>query len=625
MKTIIIIIICFWPQAQAIIGYDCTDPSSEIVAVSLMTEPECRKTNNSIDTDDVLVQVLQRKKFDHVQYTQCLVSYHVVITHCRPHWWNSNMHAISYNYIVPITKERCKEMHSYLKYHDPMFTGLFLNIINDRADYSGTIVGNNHEGACKGGTFTAHKQNIGKFEDVHVSINIDVRINRGKASLDLKQKKISLESGAHAPYDDEQLFDSIFGHTFWNTDIDPADCESNMFIIWQGTATKTRERLIDNSTRTSYVVANKNEERSFFLEAFHNTYICGEKVFTTQAIPIFIVESNNGIFSNKLQKDLNARNFDGELFLSLKISHLAYNIGDQITELYNLWQYENCLIRSKILMNSLALARVEPQLWAVSTFGLGYHGTIRSEAIFVQRCLASNISHRSTPECFNELPITFDEKPMFMTPRSRLIVSNGEQIPCSSILGNKYKLDNHWYERINGQLIRTKPPIDLSHSPTIKWKYSTLSDIANSGIYNKEEIDQFKSVLYAPLNLQAQVSNFMGSLTGEHDLPSHMSISNVFTMDDFNRICKEIQTSVWNKLMFYMHKLGDWVSCLIGIMIVFKIIKFIANTIMNVLVISHVFGCSPKIVFAIWDHLVNITLHKQSNKTKKTNDDQENA
>lgn len=262
------------------------------------------------------------------------------------------MFSTSYSHVVPLSKEKCRSMHLNLLYHDPQFPGITVNIVNNKGEFSGTGAGSNKEGKCTGTTFTTHKSNIGVLEDVHVHITINVEINEGTASLNIKNKQLTFESNYHSQFDDLESFEPTNGFTFWQKEPTDDDCKNKkFFVVYEDFVTKTIEKLSNNKTRILYIIHNEEEGREFLLERLSNTSICGEVTYETQSASLYIIESTNGAFNNKMEKNINPRNFDNNLFLSMKISHLSYNTGQQLNELYTDLMYEKCITDRKVALN----------------------------------------------------------------------------------------------------------------------------------------------------------------------------------------------------------------------------------------------------------------------------------
>ena len=200
-----------------------------------------------------------------------------------------------------------------------------------------------------------------------------------------------------------------------------------------------------------------------------------------------------------------------------------------------------------------------------------------------------------------------------MTSQSRILIDTGEQIECSNILTNFYQLNNIWYYRIHGQLVRAQEPIEVEMKPTTEWSYQPMKKLTDNGIYSKTEVESYHKVVFQPLNLPVETNNFINRMRVNEISSPHLSITRAFSVGDFEKLRKELQTSIWDTLKGTATNIGDITSFLIGIFFIFKIVKFIANTIINGMIIGYAFGaCNYRIFFSCWDHMISLFLHKEN-------------
>jgi hypothetical protein len=612
--------------AQALIAYDCSAEESKFSVVSLISEPVCSRTSTNIKEETTKIQVLQSKKYDTVPYFQCLVTYDIVATHCAT-WFGDNLLATQYSHVMEISREKCKQMHVQRDYSDPQFPGIHVSLAGRKGEYVGYVVGSNEDNSCKGSVFHSHKRNIGVLRNVAVHAQIHVKLSTGLGSVELKTDEIVLTTGVRAIFSEMSTFDFQNGNTFWTTLVREENCLTDqVFVVYQGIAVKLTDKLADNSTRIVYVVKIVGEDRDFLIEAKSNITICGGPAFTTPSANLFVVESPNGLFMKKMANKLDARNLDMQLMASLKISHLAHDVGRQLSELYSDLMFEKCLTDSKVILNMLALAKIDPKDWGYLFFKQpGYVGTVRSEVIYLQQCSAVNVTHRESMDCYQELPVTYGGKARFMTPRSRVLVDIGTKVECSNTLHNMYKINDAWYIRAKGVLISTKEPFEVSLKPTTSWEYKPLDNL-DGGLYSSEQVESFHKVIFAPLNQPAEVQNLVNVMNGNfgHDENS-VKPHRMFSAEDWNEFRENLQQSLWEFIKKTATSIGDMASFLIGLFFIIKGIKLIANTIINGFIITYAFGFfNYRILFSCWSHMVSLFLH-HDNIVRERNEDVEMA
>lgn len=605
--------------AAALIAYDCTSQASKYTTVSLVSEPICTRKTHDIKTSKVTAQVLQRKTFDNVKTTQCLVTIDILATHCGS-FFGKNMVAAKFNQVMQLTRAQCEKMHNEGVFSDPIFPDKTFYIHNSRGDFHGSVIGSNKDGKCIGGSFNPRRHDISPLEDVHVLAQIQIILNEETATLDKSDNSLIFSSGYRSKYHYFQAFDPAHGNTFWKNDIAEESCSSrDVFVVFEGSLTKTEEKLHNNKTKTLFLVPDFEHDRDFLFEAKGNTSICGELAFTTQSVSLFIVESSNGIFKNKQNTATNIRNLDQELMINMKISHLTFTTGAQMQELYATLAYDQCLIEANVIINKLSIAKLDAKNFGFAFFKApGYLGTVRSEVIYLQECEPTNVTHRPTPECYQELPIWHNDEPKFMTPKSRLIVEHGEQLDCDPIMNNLYKIDSIWYNRINGQLVRSQTPIELTLKPSSEWTYTFDDKLAFAGIYNEKDVETWKKGIKHPLNTPAELNNFMRGMKGDGEFPDHLSVIDSISEKDAIKMKAKTETTIWQKILG-----SDTIIAMIFItscitLYVTGIIGSISNAIINMMIIQRVYGWfNFRMLFCCWDHIIGLLLHRRRNKDRR--------
>lgn len=608
-----IIVFALAKRGQTIIAYDCDNLNSKFTAISLTSSPNCTRKSDVLPIEKVAVQVLQRKSFDTSVVTSCLLTFETIITKCGG-FFSSNMLVTKTTRVQELTKEACTAIHTHLLYIDPAFPQIQINVRNGEGSFVGSIVGSNQDGKCKGGTFSCPRGGCENMEDVHVLVDVNIKISKETASVSLKDRKLSFPSGYSVEFDAGKAFDPIFGSSFWEVLPTTDECQDRIFVVYEGTASKIQTKEGRNRTKTLYFIEDDNDNREFLIEATAQTTLCGQTSWKTQSLLLFIVESSNQVFKHKIDKSINPLNFNQNLFLSMKISQLNYHVGMQMNDLYQNILYEMCLSNKKIIDNVLSLAVLSPREFAYSFFKLpGLLSFIRSDVLYIASCTPVNVTHRVTKSCTSELPVYYINKEKFISPRSRILVDTGEIVPCSVVAPNTYQIEGNWFHRINGDLILAKQPEILTVKPASDWFYKSLDSIVNSGLYSEENIQSYHKVVTSNLNLKAQTANLINYIAA----PSGFSITRAFSLEDFDVLREKIQLSVWGKVKGYAFSIGNITSIGIGLLLIIKIIKFIANTVLNCIIVNYAFGlCSTKIFLAFWNHFLNLALHNHNIKEK---------
>lgn len=235
------LLLMFFASASALIAYDCNYPDSGFTTLSLMSNPVCERKSFKLSSTQVTSQIVQYKNYDSVKYFQCLVIYDVLVTRCGS-WFNDNLAVTSYSHVLQISNQQCSDLHNFRNYNDPQFPHIHIKLNNDKGEFLGSVVGSNDNGDCVGSTFYSHKPSVGKIDNVHVHIQMKIKINRAIGNLNLNSNILTLKSGYQEDFNKLQMFDPINGNTFWTTSIDDKLCsQKKLFVVFEGLLTKSVE------------------------------------------------------------------------------------------------------------------------------------------------------------------------------------------------------------------------------------------------------------------------------------------------------------------------------------------------------------------------------------------------
>lgn len=92
----------------------------------------------------------------------------------------------------------------------------------------------------------------------------------------------------------------------------------------------------------------------------------------------------------------------------------------------------------------MSIASLSPIEFAyVHTKEPGYTATAMGEVINLIKCQPVEVKIRNVlTQCYNELPITYLDKPAYMTPKNHLFQYIGTEVTCSGISAPSYFINN---------------------------------------------------------------------------------------------------------------------------------------------------------------------------------------
>ena len=106
-----------------------------------------------------------------------------------------------------------------------------------------------------------------------------------------------------------------------------------------------------------------------------------------------------------------------------------------MTRLYRDVIEKQCELERKVLANSLSIATISPDLLAYQIMrGPGYISLLAGEVVHVLKCVQVEVKVRPTEECYQELPVFWEEKPRFLSPRTHILREFGTKAICDSMI-----------------------------------------------------------------------------------------------------------------------------------------------------------------------------------------------
>lgn len=169
---------------------------------------------------------------------------------------------------------------------------------------------------------------------------------------------------------------------------------------------------------------------------------------------------------------------------------LESHIQHQLERLYDALYKDICEIDRKILGTQLILAKIYPNDFAADLMRQdGYTAVVAGEVIYLVQCKPVYVVLASSDKCFHEIPVYYKNETLFMTPMTRILQSEGNQIECSAFLAHKYKFGTQWYT-IDGKIRETPAPETLKSSLKSNWTYAYIPDLMRSGIYTRDQLEQ---------------------------------------------------------------------------------------------------------------------------------------
>ncbi|KOC58954.1 hypothetical protein WH47_00966 [Habropoda laboriosa] len=496
--------------ASALIGFDCSGPTLNISTFSTVDPIQCDSSTIKPTVTTKQIQLLQLSDFRNTHVTQCHIEINRTVYHCGMYSHISAVNNGRQIYLLNILRDVCQMiLHSGTFYITPtaQITGILPNSTSTR---SLTLAGSlENDGTCHGSTFS---DPYGTWSDAVVQTVARVKIMDYTAPIKLTSNEIILKSGQTCPVQQGSCPDTMDGYSFW--DNSPSDnCNFQHYdVLYDGKASIMCPEEEPGPCLYSVI----SQETTFALAKTTTTKICGYNLIHTEHPKLFILETTTGDHF-KTRGPISINNLDIFTYVNSKFIYVEKHIKTQITQLYNDVVKQRCTLEKQILNNALTLIHFAPaEVARMLTKEEGHMAIPTGEVIHVIKCIPVVCQVRSTDSCYDELPVTYKNSSMFLTPVHRILVKSGTRRECSELLPAMYKIHGAWYKMIP-KPIESLPPATLKPLAQATWKYINPHNLAEGGIYSPADVQKLKERIMFPIE-QPAIVNFLAQVATANNI-----------------------------------------------------------------------------------------------------------
>lgn len=91
----------------------------------------------------------------------------------------------------------------------------------------------------------------------------------------------------------------------------------------------------------------------------------------------------------------------------------------------------------------------------------------------------------------------------------------------------QFSIGGTWYMN-TPNMIPATPPHKIQPMSKITWSYVNPGELANEGIYSKEDLDRMSEQIMFPMGRPAVSNAFAGGIAGKKSLPEELTIAHLF-------------------------------------------------------------------------------------------------
>lgn len=593
----------------ALIGYDCGQGLPNITTISLEEVGECELGDVHTDSQYVDIQLLQKREFEHVLVRTCKITYVEDIVTCKRFDVQRPVAGTNQEKIYNLSPSLCDEMHKFqtLKYHDVMINGLLINATNR---YTTTIVGfRDQQGDCEGGHYNHNGVDIKNAVVTHrLKITLQEYLLRARRSKD----DLVLPSGTRCSYKVGQCKDVEENTAIWTYTANELCPFREYVLLYEGPGA----RVSDNASTTRPVVyfANTTANTKFGLARTHSMMVCGYLMYATEHPDLFITEYRREQGFHP-EESLETENVLLSAYFNTKLSYFARHVRSQFETLYKDVLFHQCRLERETLKNSLLHIHHRPDLTAMLIMKRpGYIAVPAGEVAHLVPCAEVKCTVRHDVDaCTDELPVTCENKTLFMKPITRILSRTATQRDCSSMAPTTFHLQGMWMT-LDPKLVRTRDPQLLKPLTTPTWAPKDIEGLLASGIYRLEDLEKFRDLTLAPMDRGTFIEAVRRKLNGEQ-LPNFSPPMNRLIDPDY---IEQVAESRLKKIWFNFVEFGSVSAGIMSIIMIFGALKVLADTVIRGYTLHRVMGFGFHLLAACFGSLTHLITTIATNDTSES-------
>ncbi|KAL1454559.1 hypothetical protein WDU94_010784 [Cyamophila willieti] len=199
------------------------------------------------------------------------------------------------------------------------------------------------------------------------------------------------------------------------------------------------------------------------------------------------------------KKDSAPKKFSVSKPPSVLVLHLKRKLQGQMIDLYKILKIDRCKTNQKVLSNMLTIARLSPDDFAYQYFGRpGYTAVTMGEVVHMFECDLVDVKPMQISGCYSEMVVQFNNRTIYMMPRTRILMSVGTVVPCAPGVRPLFYLSGRWFSQGEAGLVESNKPTSLEIDP-LNMRFDSINNLVKEGIYSIDMLKDIQSVMTIPM------------------------------------------------------------------------------------------------------------------------------
>ncbi|CAI6347744.1 unnamed protein product [Macrosiphum euphorbiae] len=564
-STIICIILALVP-VYGFIAYNCNEKRIKITSFNSLEVDHCKTPPPATSMKLPRIKLIQKADTSTISFKSCLISVDYLITKCATFDGAQAVEDEYFSELVLLGNSGCTELHRTSTFHFPSGGIITELIINHTTFATHTVAGNIDEnGNCQGTSYSTDK---GSWKNVVVKGNYKIQLSEGVANIISKEDLLILPTGTRMRLSEMYGIDSYTGETIWNNNIIHQNCDKHNFdVLYDGPATLMISEQTPENLLQTHTFLVEIENIVFALKQIKKTFACEVPVIQTEHPQLFILKDNE-FMHNFSTNNISPQNTDLMTYINTKFVYIENFFKNTISSLYNELIRKQCEIDRTQLLFKLSLATYSLDEFAYAMGqGPGNIAIKAGEIIYLIKCKPVDVQYAQKTACFNELPVTLNNKTYFVAPKTYILQNYGTQIDCNKYLPVAFRLASEWYG-ITPTIGKIKEPQTLKPFTPWTWNYKSPEYLIEAGIYSQDTMAALQKHLLLPQEIQTALNNIARKSMGYSYVDQGLRLKSLIDETTISKIIEDRSYKIWG----WFTTFGSCISGFLGIFFIWRAI-----------------------------------------------------